>query len=281
MTEEWPVILRQLTQRRDTWESRENPLFHPRTFATQIAEAAKDDLEQLVKETVQTKLRPVIEDRMSAAQRRLHLVLAALSAAGFGSLGELERRLNTSVIEHSFSDSGDELVGGNVTGLAITASVSTVVGYIVADLVLFYVLGVISGFLNPLLLAAAATVGAVTYLVAGKAAVTSWIRASIADKLEEKLVAPEVSSKVARAAEEATLEQFSKFADEYLTQLDRIVKGAKQSLGEAVRTEEQQRQKLRETVGTMQSARSAIEAMAQSLEDEISNLQDSRENHEE
>jgi metal-dependent amidase/aminoacylase/carboxypeptidase family protein len=86
------------------------------------------------------------------------------------------------------------------------------VGYIIADVVLFYILSIISGFLNPWLLAGAAVAGLAVLAVGGKEAVYRKIKTKIADKLESELTSRSMKEDLRDGLRDKVEETFRDFA---------------------------------------------------------------------
>jgi len=69
----------------------------------------------------------------------------------------------------------------------VGGALSVVIGYIIADIILFYVMHVITGFLNPVLLAAAVVTGIGLFLFKGEKFVKQWVQEKVADQIRKKI----------------------------------------------------------------------------------------------
>ena len=264
-----------LEERSDNWECDESAIWSPKKYARGVAEEAKADIERMVKQAVKNDIQPLVRRHVNQAQSAveddLEDVLDVLSRAGLGSVATLRTKLGTQVLDGAFGRGMNDVTDGAGTAAAVTAAISAVVGYVIADVILFYVLGLISGFLNPFLLAAAAVVGIVV-LFAGEGVVKGWIRGKIAEKLQEKLGSSEVNGKIASAARKATEEQMKKLAAEYGTQLEALIKRAKDKLGRSSTKANKEQSRHKRATTSRRKAREALTRLVRELDQRTKEL---------
>jgi len=275
MRRSWKRIVDRLEERSDNWECDESAIWSPKKYARGVAEEAKADIERMVKQAVKNDIQPLVRRHVNQAQSAveddLEDVLDVLSRAGLGSVATLRTKLGTQVLDGAFGRGMNDVTDGAGTAAAVTAAISAVVGYVIADVILFYVLGLISGFLNPFLLAAAAVVGIVV-LFAGEGVVKGWIRGKIAEKLQEKLGSSEVNGKIASAARKATEEQMKKLAAEYGTQLEALIKRAKDKLGRSSTKANKEQSRHKRATTSRRKAREALTRLVRELDQRTKEL---------
>lgn len=227
LAEAWPKMLRGLSANRDRWDSAKNPLLSPEAFAREMGECAKRDLETRVRECVQNEVQPVIERTTALAQGELKgtvdPVLRVVALAGRGTAHDLGAEVFERAISDTFGKTLDAATADSAMSTTVTAAVSAAVGYVVADIILYFVLGVISGFLNPVLLTGAAIAGVAAWVLKGEAWLKSKVRNNIADALAKKLSADDVTEKVTGGAFSATQEAFVNLAHGTVRHLEQLI----------------------------------------------------------
>lgn len=221
----WPLVVQQTVRRKDRWESEYDPLFSPKLFATAIAEAAKADLVRQLEQGVKDKVQSVIEARLQQGRSEVmnlaHDLLEVGAMASHRDLDALTAELEGGALSEAF---GSAVHRTSSTGseAAVATVVSAIVGYIIADVILFYVMGAISGFLAPPLLIAAAVTGGVAYLIKGSDWVKSWVRSKIAETLEEELLKAQVVDQVGDGVASAAKDVFARTSKGYDDQFAKL-----------------------------------------------------------
>lgn len=236
--ENWDSLLQKLDNKKASWDTSKNPLTSPKKAAEEIATHAEKDLIFLLEEWVEQAFREIIHPRFQQLlennKKRLEEVAAYIEQAKGLSTDAIIKRLLEQSMETAYGK-GINIEGGvGVMASVITAAVSLVIGYIIADVILYYMLSVISGFLNPILLAAAVVVGIIAYFTGGKAYVKSYLQGKIADKIIKKLSNDNVKSNVSSGIKTRTIEVFDKFADAFEQEASSYVAEAENQWNEMV-----------------------------------------------
>lgn len=186
------------------WTSNSMPVFSPKKHATEVAEKMKKDLLREVAKWVKEEGARLVAEQMHDKLERAGVEMKPAEGYLKRSLGmkqeEIEKRteaLKRGAVQNAFDipiDAGDAVAVG--VKVALMTVITLVVGYVIADVILYYVMSVIAGFLNPVLLAAAGLVGAAAYMIKGDDWVRSWIRGQLHDKAMEGLQKPESRAKI-------------------------------------------------------------------------------------
>jgi hypothetical protein len=214
-----PGIFEEVERERDGWTSKRSLVGSPKAHLEEVAAQAQKSVEKHVAEWVNTKGAEIISAGLTERIESTAKSLDSLKAYLEKTLGleaeplvdEMKRRALEDTAEQPLV-TPDAEVGGAVVKMAVMGAISLAVGYIVADVVLYYVLGVISGFLNPILLAAAAAVGLAAYLLIGDDAARSWVRGQIFSKICEGLQSEKAQSQLLVGFKKAAREVFTRFA---------------------------------------------------------------------
>lgn len=190
-----PSIVEATKRHEQQWTSDSTPIFHPKRHATEVAEKMKKDLlrevEQWIKADGAALIAQQVHEKMEVADSDMEPVkryLANVLTLPDDEINKLTEAMKRDALLRAFDvpvDTGDAVAVG--MKVALMTVISLVVGYVIADVILFYVLSVISGFLNPMLLAATAVVAIGAYAVKGDGFVRGWIRGQILDKATEGL----------------------------------------------------------------------------------------------
>ena len=254
----WPRILANLEKKKDNWKSDHNSLFSPKLAAQDIAKCAQHDLTANIEGWATTEFKrtvePALADAIDSNRHRLDALAEYLNDVTGMDKSTVHEQVLKKAMSHLLGDRVDvDNIGGEWAAV-LSAVVSLVVGYIVADVILYYMLSMIAGFLNPFLLAAAAVAGLVAFAVGGKAAVTSYIRSKIAEKIVGKLGEPDVQDRIASGLHDKTYEIFESFGQEfsstatsYLTEADHHL----QELTELAASSKQRKDEFREAATRM------------------------------
>lgn len=221
----WDQIVAELPVAARAWRSQHDPVFSAKAFADDIAAQAKQHIEREVNERLSSLLMGTISAKLEATLGEVSQIMAvelkAQDAAGGGSLfSSIQGASMAEALRDVFGREMQDDAMGTATAAAITAAVSGVIGYIIADIILFYILGAITGFLNPVLLVAAAATGGFLYLTMGADAVRDWVRDKIVEKLGRALSAPDVIAKLLSTTDDAVQEQLSRFSAAYLKHIE-------------------------------------------------------------
>ena len=190
-SEDLPKILEKMESRQEEWTSDKNLLLKPKQHVREISEKAQKTLVECLVDWVETKgiefLEQAIEKKLDRAVDELQEFKSYLAEAG--KTADIDR-LKRDILSRSFGDAYGETYVDISLGLkanqAIAGVLSAALGYVVADLVLYYLLGALS-FVHPVLLAVALAGPVVAYLVGGKATEKSWAKKKVFAKIKESL----------------------------------------------------------------------------------------------
>jgi ribosome biogenesis GTPase A len=212
----WPDIVEDVKASKKTWKTNENPLFSPKKAAKEIADDAEKKLIGRVKMWSREEATPLLEDQLSKIITRIEQDLQQVAKYIERVQGLQADDVTTQVIASASADvfGTNDLSVNFKDGLqaALLAIVSLIVGYIVADIVLFYILSVVAGFLNPWILASGAIVGLGILAFSGKKAVYRKIKNKIANQLEKKLTSRSMREDLRDGLRDQVEELFKDFA---------------------------------------------------------------------
>lgn len=187
--EAWPNLLKQIELEKDTWVTKYHPVGSPSLHAQAVAECAKVSVLTVVEAWFVGEGASVLAAQFEKVKVKC--------VAEFGGVGDLLGVRSDELFDQLVSKALRESVGGTNAGAADSAlasvagtAVAVIVGYVIADIVLFYMIGAIAGFLNPVLLAAAVAGGVAIWLVKGEDYVRGMIRSMIFKKLVGALKEP-------------------------------------------------------------------------------------------
>lgn len=199
-----PTIIAATREHELRWTSEATPVFSPKKHATEVAEKMKRDLLQEVERWIKSDgarlVAQKIHEKLEVADADLEPVkryLANVLTLPEGEINKQMEAIKREALIHAFDvpvDTGDAVSVG--MKVALMTVISLVVGYVIADVILFYLLSVISGFLNPLLLAATVVAAIAAYALKGDEYVRGWIRGQILDKAQEGLLKEDARSKI-------------------------------------------------------------------------------------
>ena len=211
----WPEIIDDLKASKDTWDTDQNPVFHPKKAAKEIADDAEKKLVGRIKIWSREEATPLLEDQSSKIidqiERDLERVAQYIERVQGVEANEVTTRAISAASSGVFGVE-DIRVNGKVQA-AILIIVSLIVGYIIADIVLYYILSVIAGFLNPWLLAVAVVLALGVFLTGGREAVYRRIKGKVADKLEEKLTSRSIREDLRDGLRDQVEDVFKDFAN--------------------------------------------------------------------
>lgn len=199
-----PTILAGVQAGSDQWTTDHNPLFSPQKHVNAVGEkavqAVRDALEAWFKGFGKENLESSLVAKLDTAAADVSDLAEYLRMVKGGSEGDREaffEDLKQRALQDAYSDATREAVGVNAIGRSVVlAVVSLVVGYIIADVVLFYVFSAIIGFLAIPLLVAAAVIGVLGGWTKGDALARSWIRSTIFEKIREQFQKEEAREKL-------------------------------------------------------------------------------------
>jgi hypothetical protein len=214
---ELPRMVERLNKVRDTWRSEFNPVVSPRKFAEDVGRQARDclllDVERWIKDTGTPLLQAHVEDTARRAARQLDEFSQYISDSTGKSVDDVWNEVRFDALRYAFPDAvGAVDTSTVIMGNVVAGVVSVIVGYIIADIVLFYLLSAISGFLNPALLVAAALLGIAAYLFKGRSFVEGMVRTRIADKIGSELLVEAGKAKIRIALKKAVQELYERQA---------------------------------------------------------------------
>lgn len=202
-----PALIEETQKHEAEWTSTYMPLTSPKKHAEQVAEKLKARflrvIEEWMKGTGAAAVSQAVADSLEEAadelaplRRYLQMTLGLSEKEA----GERIARLEEASVRESVDipvDTSD--AAGVAFRVAVMTVITLVVGYVIADVVLYYLLSVISGFLNPILLVAAVVGGIVAYVFKGDDWVRAWIRSTMLEKIRDELVKDEARKKVTEA----------------------------------------------------------------------------------
>lgn len=278
--EGWPDVLYFLQRRSPRWDSARDPLRQPKAFVEDLIEAARVDLNDLVTDFSGRRLRPIIEERVQQAQHdvapKIRGLLALAAEAGLGEVEVLEAEILEQAMQEAFGEFMDETTREIGLSAGVTAAVSGIVGYAIAKIMLFYLVGLIGGLLNPVMLAATIVVGGATYLFMGRDAVKDLLREKIAEKLKADLSKRDSVRRMQEAIRQSVSEQFDKLAEEYARQVEALIERAREIHASARDESERRAQHHDALVTTRQQAEAALVQLTALLRDDIAHMEAQR-----
>lgn len=189
-----PAILEGVEQGSDQWTTDHNPMWSPEKHVNAVGEKAvqdvRDALEAWFKGPGREQLEASLVEKLDVAAKDVSDLAEYLRMVRGGS--ETDRAaffedLKERTLRDAYADASREASGVDAIGRSVVmAVVALVVGYIVADVVLFYVLSAIVGFLALPLLVAAVAVGAILGGTKGDDLARAWVRSTIFAKIKEQ-----------------------------------------------------------------------------------------------
>lgn len=213
-----PSILDEAEANKAQWTSSHSTVFSPKAHVEEVAQKARNSVLAAVETWMRNTGGPLIAEELAKQtaliEHKLRAFREYLKDATGRDPKSIINRMKEAAIEGGLSIGAGDVSGASAALRAMVGGmVATVIGYIVADIILFYWLEVISGFLNPWLLAAAIAVAAVLYLAKGGDFVNQWIRGEVSKKIREKLVNDsETRGKIGSQLEKATGDLFANVA---------------------------------------------------------------------
>lgn len=269
LQEDWPEIVRKLKKSKSNWSTNKNPLLSPKKAAKDIAEDAESNLVGLVKSWAHEEGEPILKDRIESMMKRVQDDLEEIASYVEETKGVDADDVVSLLIERASGDAFDEpdLDFGLKEGFqaALMVVVSAAVGYIIADVVLYYMLSAIAGFLNPWLIAAAA-VAAITILVTGgKEAVYRKIKSQVADKIEEELTSKSVKGEIRDGIQEKVEQTFADFGRSIRDQATSYVEEAEhqfEKVVEELKKTEEEKDKVRDDIQALREEVQGLEEVA-------------------
>lgn len=186
-----------------------NALTSPKKYANDAGRIMQEELVKEIKTWFQGKGKDIITAEVEKLQNDLVAQTAEFRAYVMKSTGRqedaLKAELNHSMISSAFGDNYSPGTGEIVRDTMLAGAVAAIVGYIIADIILYYILSLISGFLNPLLLAGAAVVAVGAMFFGGPSVLGKKMKKLIADKVKEELTKTgETQTEILVALENAT-----------------------------------------------------------------------------
>lgn len=205
-----PTCLAHLKERKTTWTSPHSPIVHPKRHIQDIAQQASKDLTDEIKRWAEAEIAPMIDrelrGQLESLATRLKATFELLQDAKGLDPTEIMDELSTSMAarlgEHTAAAAAIGS-GGILFRAGLSGAMSSVLGYVVADAILYYVLGIIGSFVAWPLLAAAAVLAAGMFRVKGDAWVRTWVRNRVFDTVEKQLATPELLDKLTASIQQA------------------------------------------------------------------------------
>jgi len=236
--DDWNKTITDLYNKKNNWESKKNPIFSPEAFAKEISQQAMVDLINLI-ETWGDKIKPDLERKFKEGIEQCEKdfnIIADYLVKTKGANEELyKKELLGRAFKDAFRDISETDIGVSVFGHTFLAViVSSVIGYVVADIILYYILSIISGFLNPILLAAAAVVALATFAVGGLSFIKEKVRDKIAREIVNKLLDKDMEREIRTAITTELIEKLTDFAKEFKKNASDLIKEAEFHYKEAI-----------------------------------------------
>jgi len=211
-----------VSEEKKDWLSSHSIVTSPKKHVKEVAEKAGQSVGRAVAAWVMTKGAAIVQEDVEARFRDLSKNLSSLTefieiASGRDAppvIEDLKRRALEDAGGGPVIETKAE-VGGAVLQTALRGAITLAVGYVVSDIVLYYILGVISGFLNPILLAAALVVSVVGWLLKGEDWARIKIRQSVFDKLKDGLAGPDSKARLAKSFGKASEEAFGRIGNSF------------------------------------------------------------------
>nr|WP_260171107.1 dynamin family protein [Salinibacter ruber] len=270
LEKDWPDIVRKLKRSKSNWSTDKNPLWSPKKAAKGIAGDAEETLVGVMREWAHEEGEPIVKDRIERMMKRIQGDLEEIAAYIEEIQGVDADGVVSHLIERASGDAFDDpdLDFGLKEGFqaALMALVSAAVGYIVADVVLYYMLSLIAGFLNPWLIAAAAATGIVILITSGKAEMYRKIKSKVADKIEKKLTSRSVKEELRDGVQEKVEETFVEFGRSIRNQAISYVEEAEHQFEKVVEELEKTQEERDEVRDDIQALRGKVHELDESVE---------------
>ena len=215
---ELPRMLNRVGKERDKWKSDHDPIGSPKKFAKEVGNQARDalllEVERWIKGAGTTLLMACVEDASEQARLELHDFAEYVGDATGKDVDDVWNDVRLQALQIAFPEAVGSIDASTVVmGNVVAGVVSLILGYVIADIVLYYILGLIAGFLNPWLLAAAAVVGIAAYLFKGKDYVKGWVRKKIFKKIQDDLTSDARRAEIKTALKDAVRDLYQRHAD--------------------------------------------------------------------
>lgn len=231
----WPSLGNTLCARKGKWTSDFSPVLAPKKHVEEVARKAKEDTVALVQRWMVDHGGPIIEEelqgRIDVADHALAPLAAYLRHKGFSENGmdrEHWQRVLGQAFQGPMGESEADLVQtcGSLAATVASGTLSVVVGYVVADVVLFYMLGLVGGFLSPPLLLAALGAGTALHFFVGRQAVVGRIQNKVHRTIVEKVAVDNNRLKLDHAVNLKVGELLQKLAQTFASEAHELVERA-------------------------------------------------------
>lgn len=222
-----PRFFEGLEARKEQWGSEHDPIISPKKYVRDVARQAQRDLTEEVRAWVAAEgadlLGGEIDARYAEAASKLANLLEYLQGATGIERDDYFAQIREHTFEQAFGTEQFVAMSEDVVGRsAVTGAISLVVGYIVADIILYYVLGIVSGFFNPFLLAAA-VIASIPVALLGKGMIKGWIHDKILQKLREEMDTQKVRGAMTDALDQAVEQVFARVARGFRDSASRLL----------------------------------------------------------
>jgi GTP-binding protein EngB required for normal cell division len=233
----WPSLGKSLNARKGTWTSDHSPVLAPKKHVEEVAQKAKKDTVALVQRWMVDHGGPIIEEelqgRIDVADNALAPLTAYLRHKGFSESGmdrEHWQRVLAQAFQGPMSQSEADLMQtcGSLAATVASGTLSVVLGYVVADVVLFYMLGLVGGFLSPPLLLAALGAGTAIHFFVGRQAVVGRIQNKVHRTIVEKVAIDNNRLKLDHAVNIKVGELLQQLAETFAVEAHELVERAEQ-----------------------------------------------------
>lgn len=247
--ENLPKIFARTEANNAAWTSSHHELTSPKKHIEEVAQAMQADLVYHVKSWAKDRGGAVVSESLMMSVDQVKEELAPLQKyleiAGSNGQMSVDRLLVLTLQDAFPTDLAEADSMTSLLRVAIMTALALVVGYVVADVILYYILGVISGFVNPWLLAAALVTSVLAYAWKGREWVQSWIRSSVFSSVKKGFEEQKNKDKMYESFGEATRKIFTDVSRSFEKNAQALLDETAKQLG---RREENLRQ-IQEKIG--------------------------------
>lgn len=209
----WPAMEKELATTKDQWKTDFHPVGSPKRHAEHVAGLARDHLVAIIEKWFRESGAQIVADDLGAMKARIAETMSSFGEFAGGNADN--DRLYDAIFAKSLQDSVGAIDTGALDSALASLAGTTfalVIGYVVADVILFYILSLVAGLLNPVILVSAATVGVLLWIAKGEDYVRGMIRDRILTKICSTFEEPATRSKLDGAVKAAVASTFEKIA---------------------------------------------------------------------
>lgn len=272
-----PGICSALDADKENWTSEHNPMSSPKKHTQDIVNHAQKNVEKSFEKWVNG---PATETLSACADEKISEVAQALDSYATyinHTSGESKKvaidRLRDRVINGAFGEFNG-VSSGAIVGRTIVGSVLTVaIGYAISDVILYYILGAVVGFLNPIILAGA-VLAAIPVALFGGTILRGWIRNKVAEETQNLIKASEATSNIKRGLDDGVETFFERLAFSFECQAQASINEAEFQEKRTRETQEEYIRALKEDPMALRHRLEAVERSARSATDLLDKLRE-------